>query len=132
MWCDVRHIGAEPWARHVDGIHLAPFEQGEIGLDLFRHACLIEAAGLVSKHRDSAYRAGKFDRWIKVKNRRSSAGCWMCSAERMIQIKAGVRQPTTMEYGTRSEAGFHRRSGRIATLILSVALIVSVLFSVWE
>src|SRR6187455_1495172 len=27
-------------ARRVDGIHLAPFEQGEIGPDLFRHACL--------------------------------------------------------------------------------------------
>jgi bifunctional non-homologous end joining protein LigD len=26
--------------RRVDGIHLAPFEQGEIGPDLFRHACL--------------------------------------------------------------------------------------------
>ena len=25
-------------ARRVDGIHLAPFEQGEIGPDLFRHA----------------------------------------------------------------------------------------------
>ena len=24
-------------ARRVDGIHLAPFEQGEIGPDLFRH-----------------------------------------------------------------------------------------------
>ena len=28
-------------ARRVDGIHLAPFEQGEIGPDLFRRACLI-------------------------------------------------------------------------------------------
>ena len=27
-------------ARRVDGIHLAPFEQGEIGPDLFRHAFL--------------------------------------------------------------------------------------------
>ena len=36
-------------ARRVDVIHLAPFEQGEIGRDLFRHACLM---GLVSKHRD--------------------------------------------------------------------------------
>jgi len=24
--------------------------------------------GLVSKHRDSSYRAGRFDRWVKVKN----------------------------------------------------------------
>jgi ATP-dependent DNA ligase len=25
--------------------------------------------GLLSKHRDSAYRAGRSDRWVKVKNR---------------------------------------------------------------
>ena len=42
-------------ARRVDGIHLAPFEQGEIGPDLFRHACLMGLEGLVSKHRDSPY-----------------------------------------------------------------------------
>ena len=46
-------------ARRVDGIHLPPCEQGEIGPDLFRHACLMGLAGLVSKHRDSAYRGGR-------------------------------------------------------------------------
>ena len=40
-------------ARRVDGIHAAPFEQGEIGPDLFRHACLMGLEGLVSKHRES-------------------------------------------------------------------------------
>jgi hypothetical protein len=64
---------ARPLARRVDGIHLAPFEQGEIGPDLFRHACLMGLEGLVSKRRDSAYRAGRFDRWVKVKNRRQPA-----------------------------------------------------------
>ncbi len=49
-------------ARRVDGIHLAPFEQGEIGLDLFRHACLMGLEGLVSKHRDSLYRGGRSPR----------------------------------------------------------------------
>ena len=56
-------------ARRVDGIHLAPFEQGEVGPELFRHACKLGLEGLVSKHRDSPYRGGRFDRWIKVKNR---------------------------------------------------------------
>ena len=60
-------------ARRVDGIHLPPFEQGEIGPDLFRHACLMGLEGLVSKHRDSSYRAGRFDRWVKSKNRRHPA-----------------------------------------------------------
>ena len=60
-------------ARRVDGIHLAPFEQGEIGPDLFRHACLMGLEGLVSKHRDSSYRAGRFDRWVKIKDRKHPA-----------------------------------------------------------
>jgi bifunctional non-homologous end joining protein LigD len=44
--------------RRADGIHLAPFEQGEIGPDLFRAACDMMLEGLVSKRRDSRYRAG--------------------------------------------------------------------------
>jgi bifunctional non-homologous end joining protein LigD len=46
---------------------------GEIGPDLFRHACLMGLGGLVSKHRDSLYRAGRFRHWIKVKNRQHPA-----------------------------------------------------------
>lgn len=56
-------------ARRVDGIHTAPYETGEIGPELFRAACAHGLEGLVSKHRDSTYRAGRFDRWVKVKNR---------------------------------------------------------------
>jgi bifunctional non-homologous end joining protein LigD len=60
-------------ARHVDGIHLAPFEQSEIGPALFRHACLMGLEGLVSKHRERAYRGGRCDQWVKVKNRKHPA-----------------------------------------------------------
>jgi hypothetical protein len=45
-------------ARAAAGIHLAPFEQGEIGPDLFRAACDMMLEGLVSKRRDSRYRSG--------------------------------------------------------------------------
>jgi bifunctional non-homologous end joining protein LigD len=55
--------------RRVDGIFLSDFEQGEIGPDLFRHACLMGLEGLVSKHRDRPYRSGRSPHWIKVKNR---------------------------------------------------------------
>ena len=60
-------------ARRVDGIHLAPFEQGEIGPDLFRHACLMGLEGLVSKHKDRPYRARRSPNWVKVKNRKHPA-----------------------------------------------------------
>jgi bifunctional non-homologous end joining protein LigD len=55
-------------ARRPDGIFIAPFEQGEIGPDLFRKACEFGLEGLVSKHRDRAYRAGTSLNWLKVKN----------------------------------------------------------------
>ena len=60
-------------ARRVDGIFLSDFEQGEIGPDLFRHACLMGLEGLVSKHKDRPYRAGRSPHWIKVKNRKHPA-----------------------------------------------------------
>jgi bifunctional non-homologous end joining protein LigD len=53
----------------VEGIFLSDFEQGEIGPDLYRRACLMGLEGLVSKHHESIYRGGRSDRWIKVKNR---------------------------------------------------------------
>jgi len=45
-------------ARRVDGIMLNDFEEGEIGPDLFRHACLIVLEGLVSKRKDSRCSTG--------------------------------------------------------------------------
>jgi bifunctional non-homologous end joining protein LigD len=55
-------------ARRPDGIFISPFEQGEIGPDLFRAACSVGLEGMVSKRRDRAYRGGRCDYWVKVKN----------------------------------------------------------------
>ncbi len=60
-------------ARRSDGIHAAPYESGEIGPDLFYHACLMGLEGLVSKRADSRYRGGRSPDWIKVKNPKSAA-----------------------------------------------------------
>jgi ATP-dependent DNA ligase len=59
--------------RRPDGIFVAPFEQGEIGPDLFRAACRMGLEGLVSKRRDPAYRGGRCAHWIKCKNPNSPA-----------------------------------------------------------
>jgi ATP-dependent DNA ligase len=56
-------------ARRPDGIFVAPFEQGEIGPDLFRAACDMGLEGVVSKRADRPYRAGRSKDWVKVKNR---------------------------------------------------------------
>ena len=55
------------------GIFISDFEQGEIGPDLFRKACEFGLEGLVSKHRDRPYQAGRSKHWIKVKNRKHQA-----------------------------------------------------------
>jgi ATP-dependent DNA ligase len=60
---------AQLLTRRVNGIFRSDFEQGEIGPDLFPHACLLGLEGLVSKHRDRPYRGGHSPHWIKVKNR---------------------------------------------------------------
>jgi bifunctional non-homologous end joining protein LigD len=56
-------------ASRVGGIHAATFERGEIGPDLFRHACRMGLEGLVSKHIERSYRGGRCTHWVKVKNR---------------------------------------------------------------
>jgi ATP-dependent DNA ligase len=43
---------------HVDG-------DGEI---MFRHACKLGLEGIVCKRRDSTYRSGRTETWLKVKN----------------------------------------------------------------
>ena len=60
-------------ARRPDGIFVAPFEQGEIGSDLFRAACNMGLEGLVSKRVDRPYRGGRSPDWVKVKNRKHPA-----------------------------------------------------------
>jgi bifunctional non-homologous end joining protein LigD len=60
-------------ARRPEGIFVAPFEQGEIGPDLFQAACNMGLEGLVSKRRDRPYRAGRSPHWVKVKNRNHPA-----------------------------------------------------------
>ncbi|WP_439400436.1 RNA ligase family protein (plasmid) [Bradyrhizobium sp. PMVTL-01] len=56
-------------ARRPERIFVSPFEQGEIGPDLFRAACRMGLEGIGPKHRDRPYQAGRSKYWIKVKNR---------------------------------------------------------------
>ena len=60
-------------ARWPEGIFVAPFEQGEIGPDLFKAACDMGLEGMVSKRADRPYRAGRSKNWVKVKNRKHPA-----------------------------------------------------------
>jgi bifunctional non-homologous end joining protein LigD len=38
------------------------------GPTVFRHACALGLEGICSKRKDSAYRSGRSDKWLKVKN----------------------------------------------------------------
>ena len=76
-------------ARRVDGIFLSDFEQGEIGPELFRHACLMGLEGLVSKLKDRSYRPGRSPNWVKVKNRQHPAFSRVMDASKAL--RAGSR-----------------------------------------
>ena len=67
---------------------------GEIGPDLFRHACLLGLEGLVSKHREGAYRGGRSPRWIKVKNRQHPAAAMaaVIATERRLRMRMPGRE----------------------------------------
>jgi bifunctional non-homologous end joining protein LigD len=51
-----------------EGILVNPDERGAIGSDLFPAACRMGLEGLVSKHREPPYQAGRSRHWLKVKN----------------------------------------------------------------
>jgi ATP-dependent DNA ligase len=68
-------------ARRPDGIFVAPFEQGEIGPELFRAACRMGLEGLVSKRRNRPYQAGRSKHWVKVKNRSQSTSAFACTTD---------------------------------------------------
>jgi bifunctional non-homologous end joining protein LigD len=56
-----------------DGILYNDHEAGAIGPRLFEQACKMGLEGIVSKHRDRTYKAGRSPHWIKGKNPKSSA-----------------------------------------------------------
>src|SRR5437868_4653386 len=68
--------------RSTDGILHNDYhhDAGAIGPLLYRQACLMGLEGIVSKRRDSTYKAGPSKHWIKVKNPKSAA---------MIRAKEG-------------------------------------------
>jgi bifunctional non-homologous end joining protein LigD len=51
-----------------DGIQVNEHLAREIGPAMFEHVWRLGLEGIVSKHRDRAYRAGRSRHWIKVKN----------------------------------------------------------------
>jgi bifunctional non-homologous end joining protein LigD len=83
-------------ARRPDGVFVAPFEQGEIGPDLFRKACEFGLEGLVSKHRDRAYRSGTSPHWVKVKNPKHPR---LCEGSRSRSPDAGLLRPELRHRG---------------------------------
>jgi bifunctional non-homologous end joining protein LigD len=97
-------------ARRADGIFVAPFEQGEIGPDLFRKACEFGLEGLVSKHRDRAYRGGTSPNWLKVKNPRHPP----CSGSRRPSMpKLGIDTPDSVKSNPFRDAYAHCHCPRL-------------------
>src|SRR5260370_15019313 len=64
-WIVCRRVGQKGF--------VAPFEQGEIGPDLFRAACKMELEAWSRTGDIRAYRCGRCTHWIKVENPASLA-----------------------------------------------------------
>jgi bifunctional non-homologous end joining protein LigD len=59
--------------RSGDGIIYKDHDAGAVGPRLIKQACKMGLEGIVSKHRESAYRASPSKHWIKFKNPKSPA-----------------------------------------------------------
>jgi bifunctional non-homologous end joining protein LigD len=59
--------------RSGDGIIYNDHDAGAVGPRLFKQACKMGLEGIVSKHRESANRAGPSKHWIKIKKPKSPA-----------------------------------------------------------
>jgi len=70
------------------GIQLSEYMEDGIGPEMFEHACKLGLEGIVSKRRESAYKAGPTSNWIKIKNPQSPAmnrakdGGWQTASKR--------------------------------------------------
>jgi ATP-dependent DNA ligase len=81
----------ELWARKVRLERLLAKVRGGIafnehltgdGATIFKHACKRGFEGIVSNHRERAYRSGPSKTWLKVKNPRSPAALRFADRER--------------------------------------------------
>jgi ATP-dependent DNA ligase len=61
-----------PLLAHPEGILFSDHHHGD-GEVAFRHACQMGLEGIVSKRRDSHYRSGRSEAWLKIKNPNSPA-----------------------------------------------------------
>jgi len=59
--------------RPADGIIYNNHEAGAIGPRLFEQGCRMGLEGIVSKHRNRSYKAGRCTSWMKINNPNSPA-----------------------------------------------------------
>ncbi len=55
---------AVDWSEHI---RWTPFQDGDMGVKQFRHACREQVEGIVGKLRTSRYVGGRSDAWVKIK-----------------------------------------------------------------
>jgi bifunctional non-homologous end joining protein LigD len=58
---------AELLRKKSDGIALNGHYEGD-GANVYKHACALGCAGIVSKRLGSPYRSGRVSDWLKIKN----------------------------------------------------------------
>jgi bifunctional non-homologous end joining protein LigD len=77
------------------------------GREAFRHACQLGFEGLVGKRRDSPYRSGRQDFWIKLKCKKSDAFPIVAFVER-LGARGRARLPPSTSDGGKASVSFMR------------------------
>jgi bifunctional non-homologous end joining protein LigD len=92
--------------------YVEPFEMDD-GEAVYRHACKLKLEGIVSKRRDSSYRSGRQDTWLKLKCTKSDSFPIVAFVEklgarprRIASLYVGRREGDRLIYAGKARSGY--------------------------
>jgi bifunctional non-homologous end joining protein LigD len=101
-----------------DRVHLSEYVDAA-GAEVFRQACALRAEGIVSKRRDSPYRSGRQEFWIKLKCTKSDTYPIIAFVEklgakprRVASLYVGRREGERLLYAGKLKTGYTEASAR--------------------
>jgi bifunctional non-homologous end joining protein LigD len=106
-------------SRGMQTIAYAEFFEGQDGETVYRHACRLGFEGIVSKRRDSPYRSGRQETWIKLKCTKSDNFPIVAFVEklgarprRIASLYLGRRDGERLVYAGKARTGYTHEVAR--------------------
>jgi ATP-dependent DNA ligase len=90
-------------------VYSVPFESAD-GASVLRHACQMGLGGIVSKRRDSLYRSGRQESWLKVKCTKSDN--FPIIAFEIASLYLGRREGGKLLYAGKARTGYTEQVAR--------------------